>query len=264
VVVQQGLSGERGEARRYHWQSAGLTSFVEAPHAAIDGAPKGLIRNLTDARAGACRDATVGLVADPDGTLEAVARARGRAIQPALPHLNLPAHHAVASTDVNLRRLHATLAAAAEQGPKDFADLLRVPGVGPRTVESLALVAEVVHGAASRFEDPGRFSYAHGGKDGHPFPVPIRVYDETIRVLKQAVGAARLGREERLDALRRLDRQSRALEGVATGDDWATLVARERARSRSYDGRTVVGDRVVPKRKKRAGPRPRRGQLAMF
>src|ERR1700685_3513339 len=90
-----------------------------------------------------------------------------------------------------LRRLHGTLAAAADAGPKDYADLLLTPGVGARTVEALAFVAEVVHGAPSRFSDPARFSLAHGGKDGHPFPVPIKVFDETIRLLKSAVARAK-------------------------------------------------------------------------
>lgn len=109
------------------------------------------------------------------------------------------------SSDVIGRRLHGTLAAAADRGPTDFADLLLTPGVGPRTVRALAMVAEIVHGTPYRFSDPARFSFAHGGKDGHPFPVPLRVYDETIRVLKSAIQHAKLGREEELDALRRLD-----------------------------------------------------------
>src|SRR5207302_4862387 len=126
-----------------------------------------------------------------------------------------PAHHELRATDVFLRRVHATLAAAAEQGPRDYAELLLQPGVGAHTVEALAAVAEVLHGAPCRFADPARFSLAHGGKDGHPFPVPLKVYDRTISVLKQAVGAARLGRREKLEAIRRLDEQARRLEGTA-------------------------------------------------
>src|SRR5208282_3251462 len=112
-------------------------------------------------------------------------------------------HHDVRASDVLAPRLHASLAAAADRGPADFAELLLVPGVGARTVRALAMVAEVLHAAPCRFSDPARFSFAHGGKDRHPFPVPIRVYDETIRVLKSAVRNARLGREEELGALKR-------------------------------------------------------------
>ncbi|HKU41090.1 MAG TPA: DUF763 domain-containing protein, partial [Polyangiales bacterium] len=158
-----------------------------------------------------------------------------------LPHLSLPAHHEVRASDVLLRRLSATLRAAADLGPIDFAELLLVPGVGARTVASLASVAEIVHGAPSRFSDPARFSFAHGGKDGHPFPVPLRVYDETIRVLKSAVDQAKLGREDKLHAIARLDRQARALEAEAQprSETFEDIVARERSHSRSYGGRSV-------------------------
>lgn len=135
------------------------------------------------------------------------------------------------ASDVVLRRLHAALAAAAERGPRDFTDLLMTPGVGARTVAALALVAEVLHGAPARFSDPARFSMAHGGKDGHPFPVPLTVYDETIRVLKQAVERAKLGNDERLAAIRRLDQQARMLEGHVAGPALEPFVAQERARS---------------------------------
>jgi hypothetical protein len=158
-----------------------------------------------------------------------------------LPHLHMPAHHDVRASDVLMRRLHGTLAAAADLGPTDFAELLLSPGVGARTVASLALVAEVVHGAPSRFSDPARFSVAHGGKDGHPFPVPLRVYDETIRVLKHAVDQAKLGREDKLSAIRKLDLQARALEAGATGPTFEAFVASERQSAAAHGGRTVFG-----------------------
>jgi hypothetical protein len=142
-----------------------------------------------------------------------------------------------------MRRLHATLAAAADRGPVDFAQLLLQPGVGARTVKSLAMVAEVVHGAPYRFSDPARFSFAHGGKDGHPFPVPLTVYDETIRVLKSAVGKARLGQSEELAAIRRLDDQARRLDRKVSGPSFEAVIAEERARSPEYGGRTVQDDR---------------------
>jgi hypothetical protein len=158
---------------------------------------------------------------------------------PALAHLRMPARHDVRASDVDLKRLHATLAAAADRGPEDFAELLLTPGVGARTVEALAMVAEVVHGTPSRFRDPARFSMAHGGKDGHPFPVPLRVYDETIRVLKSAVDRAKLGHDEKLAAIRRLDAQARRLERVANGPSFEDYIRTERERSPDYDGRTV-------------------------
>jgi hypothetical protein len=162
-----------------------------------------------------------------------------------LPHLIMPEHHDIRPKDVMLRRLHGALAAASEQAPADFSELLLVPGVGARTVRALAQVAEVVHGAPHRFADPARLAMAHGGKDGHPFPVPLKVYDETIRVLKSAVGKARLGSEEELAAIKRLDVQARALEKHATGPGLNAFIAEERRRAPEYGGRTVMDDRPM-------------------
>jgi hypothetical protein len=153
----------------------------------------------------------------------------------------MPAHHDIRSSDVFTRRLHGTLAAAAERGPVDFPELLLTPGVGLRTVRSLAMVAEVVHGAPYRFSDPARFSLAHGGKDRHPYPVPIKVYDETISVLKAAVQNAKLGRDEAMQALKRLDDQARRLERSAQGPSLQAFITGERAASPQLDGRSVFG-----------------------
>ena len=184
TVVQQGMNGGRKQARRYHWLSEGLTSFVDDPHAAIEGAGQGEIINLADRRAQASRCAQIDLLAalGPDKIAQEFCAldARGRpqaasdAGQPLLPHLAMPAHHDVRGSDVIARRLHGNLAAAADRGPKDFPALLLTPGVGARTVQALAMVAEVVHGAPYRFSDPARFSIAHGAKDRHPFPVPVK------------------------------------------------------------------------------------------
>jgi uncharacterized protein len=201
-----------------------LKSFVEEPHAAIDGPGQGEIINLTDRRAAVSRKTQLDLLQSlgPDGIARKLREmeASTRSPQPQqglLPHLVMPAHHDVRRSDVFERRLQATLAAAADRGPTDFSQLLLVEGVGPRTVQSLAIVAEVVHGAPFRFADPARFSFAHGGKDRHPFAVPLRVYDETLRVLKSAVQQAKLGREEELGAIKRLDDQARELERHASG-----------------------------------------------
>lgn len=263
-VVQQGLSDARGEARRYHWLSENLESFLDSPHAAIEGRSRGRIVNLADARAERSRRAGLELLrAGPDRTVDTLRRLRRSCAAPGLfpepsseidaeadaeaerpapaplPHLQMPAQHALRASDVVLRRLHGTLAAAAARGPEDFSDLLLTPGVGARTVAALALVAEVLHGAPCRFSDPARFSLAHGGKDGHPFPVPLRVYDETLRVLKVAVSRARLGRAEKLAAIRRLDSEARVLERTAAGPTFEAFVAAERARSPAYGGRKV-------------------------
>ena len=232
VVVQQGMKDETCTARRYHWQSEGLRSFVEAPHAAIEGAGAGHDRQ-SHRRAGGPGARGDGRSAGHDraGRHRARGRASSRAAtvdaapeesdEPMLPHLVMPAHHDVRPKDVMLRRLHASLGAAADKGPTDFAELLLVPGVGARTVRSLAMVAEVIHGAPHRFADPARYAMSKGGKDGAPFPVPLKVYDETIRVLKYAVVKARLGASEELSAIKRLDAQARAVEGKV---DWTVVL----------------------------------------
>ncbi|WP_298874698.1 DUF763 domain-containing protein [uncultured Bradyrhizobium sp.] len=246
TVVQQGMNGDKRQARRYHWHSEALKSFVDAPHSAIDGPEQGEIVNLTDHRADVSRSAQLELLSDlgPDRILGEFERLTGTSPEPAqalLPHLIMPDHHDVRPKDVFARRLHGTLAAAAERGPVDFPELLLTPGVGARTVRSLAMVAEVVHGAPYRFKDPARFSLAHGGKDRHPYPVPIKVYDETIRVLKDAIQNARLGREEEMQAIRRLDDQARRLERTASGPSVEAYIAGEREASPELDGRSVFG-----------------------
>ena len=253
-VVQQGMNPLQREARRYHWGSDRVAGFFDAPHSAIEGRNVGPIVNLTDRGAAANRSAGLELVRQGPDALISVLRRLGKPLahtadlfaieEPTLPrtgsnHLTLPAHHDVRAADVDLRRLHATLAAAADRGPKDFAELLLLPGIGARTVASVAFVAEILHGAPYRFRDPARFALAHGGKDGHPFPVPLKVYDETIAVLKRAVSNARLGRNETLEAIRRLDEQARRIDDVVAGPSFAHYLATEREHSPTYGGRTV-------------------------
>ncbi len=249
VVVQQGMNGDRRQARRYHWLSEGLESFIDAPHAAIDGEQQGVIVNLADRRAIASRDMQLDLLSrqGPDGILRELTYIEGRPAhavagpQQLLPHLILPEHHDVRPDDIVGRRLRGALAAAADRGPKDFTELLLVPGVGARTVRALAMVAEVVHGTPCRFTDPARFSLAHGGKDRHPYPVPTLVYDRTIEVMKSAVRKAKLGNAEELAAIQRLDDQARRLERTVQGPSVAAVLAEERMRSHEYGGRSVYG-----------------------
>ena len=249
------MNGDRRQARRYHWLSDGLQSFVDEPHAAIDGVGQGVIVNLTDRCAEASRRRQLDILGQlgPDEIERQLARLSGDRIEsselqaePLLPHLVMPDHHDIRSEDIITRRLHGNLAAAAECGPQDFSELLLVPGVGARTVRALAQVAEVVHGAPYRFSDPARFSIAHGGKDRHPYPVPLKVYDRTIDVLKVAVHRARLGQSEELAAIRRLDEQARRLERHFSGPSVEALFAEERARSHQYGGRSVFGAELPP------------------
>ncbi len=247
VVVQQGMDRGCRQARRYHWLSDTVVDYLEAPHAAIDGPPRGEILNLTDRRASASKQAQLEMIGTgPDRVLGILRRLReDRAPlfrapdEEVLPNLRMPARHDVRPSDVVLQRLRGVLAAAAENGPQDFSHLLLSSGVGARTVAALALVAEVVHGAPSRFSDPARYSLALGGKDGHPFPVPLAVYDETIAVLRHAVERARLGNGDRLAAIRRLDQQARRLEAGARGPDVAAFLTEECRRAPERAGRTV-------------------------
>jgi uncharacterized protein len=173
--------------------------------------------------------------------------------------LVMPAHHDVRSENVDLKRLGAVLAVAHEQDLREFASFLLVEGLGPRTLQSLALVAEVVHGAPSRFDDPARFSFAHGGKDGHPFPVPLKTYDESLGILRRALDAAKLGQTEKLEGFRRLDRLTRNVEGnLDPVADFTAAVSLERQISLSLNGRTVFDDQ----REKRKSVS--KGQLSLF
>jgi uncharacterized protein len=237
AVVQQGMNPENHLARRYHWHSAKVRDFVSAPHTAIVGKPQGEILNLVDARAVRAQDALLNIAKQP--VTNALNDAR---------KLIMPIHHDVRAQDVDLKRLGAILAVAHEQDLRDFASLLLVEGLGPRTLQSLALIAEVVHGAPSRFSDPARFSFAHGGKDGHPFPVPLKTYDESLANLRRSLHAARLGHTEKLEGFRRLDRLTRSVEEDREPlADFNAAVEYERKISPSLGGRTVFGDGLIRK-----------------
>ena len=229
AVVQQGLNDASALARRYHWHSKTVRDFTCEPHAAIVGEHRGTIMNLVDADAKSAQEAMLTTVREePDRMLAEVRR------------LTMPGRHDVRAIDVDAKRLGAVLAVAHERDLADFAALLLVEKLGPRTLQSLALVAEVVHGTPTRFSDPARFSFAHGGKDGHPFPVPLRIYDESIAVLRSALDRAKLRDREKLDGFRRLDRFSRSVEHrLAPNADVAATVARERALAPTHGGRTV-------------------------
>jgi hypothetical protein len=229
TVIQQGMNDGNSTARRYHWHSEGLQSFVEDPHTAICGVNQGEILNLADRQADPARQAILGLTREkPETMMQDVQR------------LVLPAHHDVRTADVNLRRLGATLWLAHDRQPGDFEELVLLEGVGPRTLQSLALVSEVIHGTPSRFRDPARFAFAHGGKDGHPFPVPTKVYDETIGILQSAVHKAKIGQSEKSDAIRKLSELARKAEAdLIPADRLEDYIEKEKKDSWKYGGRTV-------------------------
>jgi uncharacterized protein len=235
AVVQQGMNAASRLARRYHWHSATVRDFTCEPHAAIVGEPAGEITNLVDQRSKPAQMAMVAITrADPQETLGEARR------------LVMPRRHDVRSADVNLKRLGAVLAVAYQKDLHDFAELLLLETLGPRTLQSLALIAEVVHGTPTRFSDPARFSFAHGGKDGHPFPVPLATYDESIGVLRRSLDAARIGDQDKLAGMARLDRYVTAIRARCEPEaSFDATLARERAISASLGGRTVFESRPV-------------------
>jgi hypothetical protein len=239
TIVQQGLNDASGFARRYHWHSATVKDFTIEPHTAVVGEHQGQIMNLVAAPAAPAQQAILDLARDgADAALNQIRK------------LVMPARHDVRIKDVDLNRLGAVLAIAHEREFHDFASLLLLEKLGPRTLQSLALVAEVIHGTPTRFSDPARFSFAHGGKDGHPFPVPLKIYDETIQVLRRSLEAAKVGETLKVDGLRRLDRFVRAIEhSNAPRANFDAALARERSISDSLGGMTVGSS---PKSKRRA------------
>ncbi len=232
AVVQQGLNDRSGMARRYHWHSASVRDFVAEPHTGIVGENQGTIMNLVDAHAQLAQTALLDIAHEkPETTLRAAR------------HLRMPDHHEVRAANIDLKRLGAVLAVAYERNLHQFAELLLLENLGPRTLQSLALIAEVIHGAPNRFADPARFSFAHGGKDRHPFPVPLKTYDGSLNLLRTSLDAAKLGDTYKLDGFRRLERFVRGVETwLETEANFDAVIAHENAISRSLDGRSVFDD----------------------
>ena len=238
TVVQQGMRTEDKTARRYHWHSQNIRSFVEEPHTGICGINQGNILNLTAVEANPTREGIMNI--SGENPLEIIHT---------FQQLKMPSHHEVRAEDVNLKRLGSTLWLAHEQQPQNFEELLLLKGVGPRTIQSLALVSEVIHGSPVRFKDPARFSFAHGGKDGHPFPVPTKVYDETIHVLQNAVEKAKIGATDKAHAIKKLHQISTQMEKDFTpNNNFEALIEKERNDSWKYGGKTVFGDAKSPKK----------------
>jgi hypothetical protein len=296
AVVQQGMNVNQKTARRYHWCSSELRSFVENPHSAIVGENRGTILNLTDKQAQSARDSILELstmqtdkvlgeivqIGKPSSQIILLQGGKVESISNKGPFNNesekqlykqgelfpelaeaesnaeirqrqkiqievensrnivMPAHHEVLAQDVDLKRLGGVLATAYQSQPKDFEELMLTPGLGPRTLQSLALVSEVIYGSPSRFTDPARFSFAHGGKDGHPFPVPLKIYDESIRVLRESIEKSKLGYKDKSDCIRRLHNTALSIEqNCAPEVDFDAAIKYERENSVNWDGKTV-------------------------
>jgi uncharacterized protein len=240
AIVQQGMNDASGMARRYHWHSKQFQSYLSSPHVGVTGVNQGLILNLADDKADVTRSAILNITKEnPEKMLGEVRK------------IVMPRHHEVLESDVNMKRLGAVLTLAHERGVQNFESLLLLEGVGPRTVQSLTLVSEVIHGTPSRFTDPARFSFAHGGKDGHPFPVPLKVYDETINILKGSVEKAKIGNTDKHKAIQQLSLLAQRIEkNFEPRPFFEEVIQKERDESHKYGGMTVFGKAQPPKQKK--------------
>ncbi|MBQ4023764.1 MAG: DUF763 domain-containing protein [Treponema sp.] len=265
AVVQQGMNPAEKKARRYHWCSQNLKSFTEEPHSGVTGENEGKILNLTDANAADTRESILNLAKDEP---RIILKEASDVLRLAAPKVHqeekqltlfaespckdtqliiensrnciMPAHHEVRAEDVDLKRLGAVLVTAYESQPKDFESLLLTKNLGPRTLQSLTLVSEVIHGTPSRFRDPARFSFAHGGKDGHPFPVPLKIYDESIRILGDSIEKSKLGYKDKSECLKRLHKTALQIEkNCSPQADFDKTIAREKEHSIEWGGRTV-------------------------
>lgn len=244
TVIQQGMEGEKGLARRYHWHSENLQSFVEEPHTAICGDNQGEILNLVDKDAKATQKAILEISKEnPDKLLKEVA------------YMKLPNYCDLKEKDVDLKRLGSILWLAQENETNQFDELLLLKGLGPRTLQSLTLVSEVIHGTPSRFSDPARFAFAHGGKRGKPFPVPTKVYDETIETLKISVEKAKLKDTDKLTAIKKLTAIAQKAEaGFRPNHQFNELLEKERRESPKHGGKTV----------QKKDKKPKNNQLRLF
>mgnify|MGYP001799511715 CR=1 FL=1 len=229
TVIQQGMEPANGMARRYHWHSEEVHSFVEEPHAAVCGNNLGNILNLVATEAKVTQQAILDIAGErPDKILSEI------------PHMKLPTDYEVTAKDVDLKRLGSVLYLANEVGTGNFEELLMLKGLGPRTLQSLTLVSEVIHGTPSRFQDPARFSFAHGSKGGKPFEVPTHIYDQSIATLKQAVEKSRIGDKDKARAIKALHQTSEKLEkGFRPNSNFDEVVADQKRQARQYGGRSI-------------------------
>lgn len=231
TVIQQGMQPVTGKARRYHWHSQDIRSFIEEPHTAICGDNQGKILNLVDKKALPAQKALLDLACEPP-----------EKVLSEIPHMHLPSYSGIKTKDVDLKRLGTVLWLAQEMETQSFEELLLLKGMGPRTLQSLTLVSEVIYGTPNRFKDPARFSFAHGAKGGKPFPVPTKVYDETISVLSKAVERAKIQNTDKLRSIQKLSKIAKKAEAhFEANPDMDKFIAKENRESHRYGGRTVSG-----------------------
>ncbi|MBC8111591.1 MAG: DUF763 domain-containing protein [Verrucomicrobia bacterium] len=235
-VIQQGMKTDTSTARRYHWNSESIKSFVEEPHTAICGENQGEILNLVAKEAVVTQHAIL-----------AIAQENPAKILKEIPFMKLPSYYGIKAKDVDLKRLGSILYLAQENEIQKFEDLLLLGGLGPRTLQSLTLVSEIIHGTPSRFTDPARFAFAHGGKGGKPFPVPTRVYDETIATLKSSVEKAKLGETDKQGAIKKLTQMAqKAEQNFIPNENFEALLKKENDDAWKYGGRTNKGFSTPP------------------
>jgi len=197
-VVQQGMNEKNRYARRYHWLGETVTDFVNEPHSAILAEARGQALNLVARESTPARD-TIADIATQEKPEKIVTDLKR------IKTLNLPSRHPIGVADLHPDSLSRILISTYERQPRGFAQLLGLPGVGPKTIRALSLISELVHGVAPSYQDPARYSFAHGGKDGFPYPVDRPTYDQSIELLRKAIRGSKLGHSEKTGALNRLD-----------------------------------------------------------
>lgn len=234
TAIQQGLNKKNRRARRYHWHSPEVRSFTDAPHKGIMGIEDQTILNLVDRDAKALQDHMIALT-----------REKPKDLAQAITESELPNRHDVRKQDVNMARLASVLDLAYNRDIESFEDLVDLHGVGPRTLKALAMASEVIHGDSTRFQDPARFAFAVGGKDGRPHPIDTESFDETVIMLQDSVHRAKLGEKDKSAALKRL--HNIAVNGETKGiplDFLQDLIDSEWTHSEENNGQTFMGEVV--------------------
>jgi hypothetical protein len=199
TVVQQGMNENNHYARRYHWLGESVADFVNEPHSAILAEAAASTLNLTAAESKPSRTTITGIAVQeqPEKVIDEIKR---------LKTLDLPARHRIYTSDLHPDSLKKIILSTYERQPEDFEHLLGLPGVGAKTIRALSLISELVHGVAPSYRDPARYSFAHGGKDGIPYPVDRQTYDKSIELLSKAINRTKLGLNEKQKAFQRLNR----------------------------------------------------------
>lgn len=199
AVIQQGMNEATRYARRYHWLGETVTDFVNEPHSAILSEVRGQALNLVASESDPARTTITEIATDqkPESIMSDLKK---------LKTLSLPSHHYLSTVDLHPDSLKRIILSTYERQPEDFEHLLGLPGVGAKTIRALSLISELVYGVAPSYCDPARYSFAHGGKDGIPYPVDRQTYDQSIELLRKAISKTKLGIGEKNEAVGRLNR----------------------------------------------------------